>query len=1359
MSSVLSPDAKDSVSTNQQALLSGPPQSFLSKALARIPKFKLFGTKPVDKGPVLPPVSPKIVKTFTSLGTAGLLRSPAEIDDKQKTFQDGMTYLASNPSDKDRTKLNEAAVALLHNPQRTRSTFPLATRTQTPREQYPFSRLLEQHAPTLSPDPEQVFDTLLQSSGFREHPNGLNALFTALATVVSLCLVRVNERKPEFNETSPSLDLSPLYGVDDSECDLIRAKDGTGMLSPDCFYDDRATFLPPAVSVLLIIWNRNHNYIARRLLLNNEGKRWSNPSEQEASDGPISARFLTQDNEIFKIARAINCVQFKNVVTEDFFKVLAGLPHAGPGPKLDLLIDLKQSEKGKGHDSTVEFSLVYSLWSSMASKRDIESFDAAVAAVAEERGTSGPVSNIVPSTFQNMILDSALKNRNRRYWNFAGDSDSRFDDNDLARVLLDATESAAGSAQARGIASCFRPREILAIQRARSWKAGSLNEFRKVLGLKQHKSFVEWNSDPVIASAAEAVYGSIDSLELYPGLLAEASILTSGLSLGYTLTYALLVDLVTLVRNDPQFTTEFNPKILTHWGHKHCITAPENGAYNTWLPTLLQRHLPRNYQYDNIYSLFPLTCPATSELILRQQLQSLDGTYTVERPRIQVIQVAETRQAISHVFNNAAKYSTPYADDFKALSNGYGFILGFDDTQLHDRDLIMSLFALIPDKGAVSRYGDDFGKMATKFIREHSTKTNGHMSIDIVRDVINATCTRWVCETLCGISFKGKGGSAQVDELTTRHEEFAALYASVFRNVDPEHAWATRLRALKTAKKLTKDIKEGLPIPKNKANPYLFEESFRAFYKWISRVRAEISETGIPLPQHSALTFLDRIVKSNRTQAFRLGELTQHGHLEGLIKLKESAGFPPSANEILLREELLEERRVIANILGLAVVTSVNYAQACTGAVDFYLDDRRSAERQEIIRLSNLSPADARREGANAKIMGYIREAQRLGQPLGLWRNVEEDDVIPQAHGLCSIAVRKGERVFADFTKAHTDARDFQNPLEIDPSRKTPTIQGSGMHKCPAIGFVDQTMPELFKAIFRLKNLRRDGKAGRLEHIFSHPAPLRSDPKVFLDSTGEMSHFPRSLSLIVSRTIVYKDAADTLPEQYDYSDDDGAKESPSKPKSKKKWHTRFGEKTNKIRKLVDRFSYTLGFLLLIYLCIYIILAIVSRIIPRRRIFSKRPVVSDADVQRQVIACPAPYKLVHGYEIVAFIPGEDGVTPEPVEYNLNGKNAHRLSLVAIGNRDLRMGVYVDNVLRGMTTRIVRNSTESCGEVINDCLAKKFSAGLVVIPAGNHTVRIQWEGNGLTSNATEEIDMELDWSQIPQRRFKWQKQLCA
>jgi hypothetical protein len=42
-----------------------------------------------------------------------------------------------------------------------------------------------------------------------------------------------------------------------------------------------------------------------------------------------------------------------------------------------------------------------------------------------------------------------------------------------------------------------------------------------------------------------------------------------------------------------------------------------------------------------------------------------------------------------------------------------------------------------------------------------------------------------------------------------------------------------------------------------------------------------------------------------------------------------------------------------------------------------------------------------------------------IGQPLGLWRDVAENDSIPRGNGLPDMEVKKGDRVFADFNRAH----------------------------------------------------------------------------------------------------------------------------------------------------------------------------------------------------------------------------------------------------------------------------------------------------------------------------------------------------
>ena len=51
-----------------------------------------------------------------------------------------------------------------------------------------------------------------------------------------------------------------VNSVDQTAQDLVRDKvSGRGVLYPDTFSEERLTFLPPAASVLLVLFSRNHN--------------------------------------------------------------------------------------------------------------------------------------------------------------------------------------------------------------------------------------------------------------------------------------------------------------------------------------------------------------------------------------------------------------------------------------------------------------------------------------------------------------------------------------------------------------------------------------------------------------------------------------------------------------------------------------------------------------------------------------------------------------------------------------------------------------------------------------------------------------------------------------------------------------------------------------------------------------------------------------------------------------------------------------------------------------------------------------------------------------------------------------------
>ena len=84
-----------------------------------------------------------------------------------------------------------------------------------------------------------------------------------------------------------------------------------------------------------------------------------------------------------------------------------------------------------------------------------------------------------------------MSNQDVKTWTFAGlqrGEDGKFNDGDLARILMDATAHHAGAFKARGTPRIMRTVEIMTISMARKWGACTLNEFRKSLGLKRELS-------------------------------------------------------------------------------------------------------------------------------------------------------------------------------------------------------------------------------------------------------------------------------------------------------------------------------------------------------------------------------------------------------------------------------------------------------------------------------------------------------------------------------------------------------------------------------------------------------------------------------------------------------------------------------------------------------------------------------------------------------------------------------------------------------------------------------------------------------------------------------------------------------
>ncbi|KDQ51439.1 hypothetical protein JAAARDRAFT_530376 [Jaapia argillacea MUCL 33604] len=1237
-----------------------------------------------------------------------------EIDDRERIVFKAFKYMSTLPrGSTSKSKFSKIAIELLHKPHPAQPQL-LGNVTGPHSQRQPFARSVNASHPAQAlPDVGDVFDSLLRSQNREVHPNGISGLTVAFATIISLTLFRTSPSDADYNETAPRFDLSPLYGSSHDEESLVRNKDGRGMLSPDCFYEDRTLFLPPAVSALLVLWNRNHNFIARRLFLTKTNSPYIDPSTLPLNaDGSLESSLASQDDEIFKQARIINCAIFRNAVIEDFLKGLSGLANVGNSADI-----FEGATTGSGSTqrywSSVEFSLLYH-WFALASQEDADWTERTMETFFGGRSPG----EITPFEFteavKNYHLESDLDRRRRVFGGLRRGDDGSFSDNDIAMILQGATTSTAGKPGAQGIPACMRVVEIMVMKQARQWNVCSLNDFRKHLGLKPFTKFEEWNSSPEIVAQARRLYKDVANLELYPGLYAEDSMGGSGLSLGYTMTYGLLVDIVTLVRSeqgDPGFTDDH----LTDWGYKERSLKPANdGTFGSVLPRVLRLNLPRNYPYDNTYTLLPFSSPLSAKKLLGVDPA---GLYTFEKP--QNTKVIETKDAISHVFNDPKRFPTTYGPKLKQMTRGYGFLLGFDNETLHDVDQLMILHALIPNRTELVNHAELFATIAEGFIVEAVTKSReSTRSIDVIKEVINPTCARWVCETMLGIRRGGK----RKDEAAV-FQMLEDLYTFLFHMHESEDGWLVRQKALEAAKTLMERIE-------HKVN-HIWDHSEEGIPGLLSRVYEELLHGGSETKPLKSSKFLRRLAMASRSLQRELGEfddIRQREEFKDVSGPKLQLLKKMDTQDPWLKyqrgkdaQEEFKSLRLASNVLGLCVLSSVSMARVCTHAVDFYLEPARLVEKTEIIKLSKEdNPA------ADAKIMGYIREAQRLGQPPGLFRVAAEDCTVRQGKGFPDVAVEKGDLVYADFSKAHRNASNFPNPAEVNCERKTGSVQGLGLHKCPAITFVEATIPQVFKAIFRLENIRLEGRR-----------PVGSatlgTQRLSADSSGKTTRTPRTLYI-----------------KYD-----------GEYKQRSPWAVpkKLADKSEQSKTNLKRIDRAIKIILALYIMLYL-LALLARSLPslglpaihlpslpRLPSLSRKPKAPTGPLD-----CINPIVL-EAYHVDEILLGADN-KPIPIKRPYRLIKPNRFTVLDVDKRDMQMELLVDSVTRGNTSDFVLDKSVDCGQDYWSCPGKGLSGGIVVVASGKHTFEIRWVGKEYKEGTTEP-----DWGGERSRRFFWQREECS
>ncbi|RFU34742.1 hypothetical protein B7463_g1611, partial [Scytalidium lignicola] len=919
----------------------------------------------------------------------------------------------------------------------------------------PYSRSvppLKPKGPNL-PDPELVFDQLLKRhEPFRPHPSGLNRLFFSFATVVIHECFQTSRTNPLINETSSYVDLSTLYGNTEKEQKRVRTYEN-GKIFPDSIASERIMMMPPGVIAVLLMFSRNHNHIAENLFsVNEQGryKRWNTLSNEQK---------LWQDEDIFQLARNINVGFFASVVLKDYVAAILNTPRANSTWSLNLGAEIKQSgkrvERGTGNVVSVEFAVLYHWHAALSAADDKWMEDLLRANLPELKS----IDDVTVEMFQKvmMIHGHTLMSTPAKEWTFGGlqrGPDGRFKDAELGDILKDCIEEPAHAFGAHGTPASMKVIDVMGQLQARNaFNVCTMNEFRRYLNLKPYKDFEDWNPDKETARAAELLYGHIENLELYPGLMAEVTkpaIPGSGVCPGQTTGRGILDDAVALVRGDRFLSYDFNSTTLTNWGVSKLGSLPP-GAYGGMLPSLLFNGLPSVWTGTSPYVLLPFYTPAAAKEILRQN--KVIHLYDMERPPsdMEVLGIY-TQQGCKKVFEDRENFRVMYQKAIRECTDGHDFMIGWDDAKRHDTrsGILHKLFFEDGFEANVSKF---FKANVAKLIKEKSLKYSNsrRRSIDIVRDVTNVTPILWLAERFA-LPLKTEEHPHGLLSIPEAFTIYLVLFMYQSFNIIPANEWKLREGSMKAA-----------PILR------------------------QILETHLKTQQGVKENVVDRLAKGT---AFEVG---------------------PEADRLYhaLNKTKLPIGDLVGDCIGMGAPVAGNLTQQASLLIDLFLSEGYEEYKARIIELARMDDAASERE-----LQGFVYEGMRhAGVVPGLPRVASKDiTIMDGARG--PVHIKSGQTILVATSKAAMDPVAFPDPEKLNPHRPFSdyVLLGHGLHFCFGARLVGCSLAATLREVFKLKNLRRaSGSQGHFTIVEHEFAGVKM--RQYLDANAGESPIPSTLTL------------------------------------------------------------------------------------------------------------------------------------------------------------------------------------------------------------------------------------------------------
>ncbi|KAL9054285.1 MAG: hypothetical protein Q9162_004243 [Coniocarpon cinnabarinum] len=956
----------------------------------------------------------------------------------------------------------------------------------------PYARSVPPVTPQLDPppDPGLIFDRLLKRQEHKPHERGISSSLFYFATIIIHDLFHTSHGDQGISETSSYLDLAPLYGNNAEEQSQVREKRG-GRLRPDCFAEDRILGFPPGVSVWLIMFNRYHNHVVQNLATINEGNRFDPSSD-------------TLDEDLFQTGRLVTCGLYMHIILNDYLRVITNLIETRSNWKIDPRAEIRDGPpRGVGNHVSAEFNLIYR-WHACVSKRDEDWINCRYQTEFDDKSPADVSENELLEVLARMERRvKQVKPAQRRIADQNGDNlerdpkTGRFKDDDLFEILRDGIEDPANAFGARQVPECLRAVEILGIRQARKWSVCTLNEFRKFFNLAPYTSFDEINPDKQIQDDLRMLYDTPDQVELYPGLLSEATkpkMLGSGLMPGFTISRAILSDAVSLVRGDRFYTHDFHPKALTNWGYAEIDSDP-HVDYGCCSYKLIFTAFPQHFRRNSVYAHYPFMLPEQMRKILDKSQDHPDHenhhNYNYDRPEssdIRSWKEIKTFKGARYILERSQLFKVAWKEAIEFLmgSEARNFMLAGDgDKNEQSKDIMDSaLYERGQDRQPDKLLRDEiknFYLSKTRNLLNNSSKSSkpntpkrvhesdGLLRADLVRDITNMTSV-YFCAEMFLLPIKSDEYPHGVFTERELYLIFVAIFTCVFFDNDVVNSFDIHTKARAGAKVLGEMVERNV----RSINEGRLVDFMRLIFDFHSR------EESSPL-QNYGKKMIKRLLEKGKENNMTEDQLV-HGHILGT-----AGGMVP------------------------------NQGQQFAELLAFYLLDKKGMKHwPRIVEIANAKTGGEKFDDDHGEeeLLRYVMEGSRLACASGVTREVSENTTFPAkytksnrraAHEVdheCAededytiiendkihVHVQKGDKIFVNLWAASRDPNKYGDDAdEVNLHRdldKDYMCFGWGRHQCLGLDVIKISLTAMLRVVAQLPHLRPvEGPEGQVKKV------------------------------------------------------------------------------------------------------------------------------------------------------------------------------------------------------------------------------------------------------------------------------------